>query len=66
MYIFIYYQIANNFNSYLIDNVARKCAMMLKGKVVSLVTDSQHLHQVDRVERILTKNEITVKIGKGN
>jgi len=47
------------------DNVAKKCTEMLKGKVISLVTDSQHLHQVDKVEKIFTENGITVKIGKG-
>ena len=47
------------------DSVAKKCADELKGKTISLVTDSQHLHQVDYVERILTENNITVKIGKG-
>ena len=47
------------------DSVAKKCAEILKGKVISLVTDSQHLHQVDKVEKILTENGITVKIGKG-
>ena len=33
--------------------------------MISLITDSQHLHQVDKVEKILTENGITVKIGKG-
>ena len=47
------------------DSVAKKCAELLKGKTISLVTDSQHLHQVDKVEKILTENGITVKIGKG-
>ena len=47
------------------DNVARKCPVILKGKTVSLVTDSQHLHQVDKVKKILTENGIKVKIGKG-
>ncbi len=47
------------------DSVAKKCTEMLKGKVISLVTDSQHLHQVDKVEKIFTENGITVKIGKG-
>ena len=47
------------------DSVAIKCADELKGKTISLVTDSQHLHQVEKVEKILTKNNITVKIGKG-
>ncbi|MFQ5497652.1 MAG: diphthamide biosynthesis enzyme Dph2 [Nitrosopumilus sp.] len=47
------------------DDVARKCPDILKGKTVSLVTDSQHLHQVDNVEKILSENGINVKIGKG-
>jgi len=47
------------------DSVAKKCADVLKGKTISLVTDSQHLHQIDKVEKILTENGIQVKIGKG-
>ena len=47
------------------DSVAKKCPELLKGKTISLVTDSQHLHQVDKVEKILTENGIIVKIGKG-
>jgi len=47
------------------DSVAQKCLDLLKGKIISLVTDSQHLHQVDKVEKILTDGGINVKIGKG-
>jgi len=47
------------------DSVANKCTELLKGKIISLVTDSQHLHQINKVEKILTENGITVKIGKG-
>jgi len=47
------------------DSVAKKCGDVLKGKTISLVTDSQHLHQIDKVEKILTENGILVKIGKG-
>ena len=47
------------------DSVAKKCAVMLKGKTISLVTDSQHLHQIDKVEKILTDGKINVRIGKG-
>ena len=47
------------------DSVAKKCTELLKGKTISLVTDSQHLHQVDKVEKILTGSGINVKIGKG-
>ena len=43
------------------DSVAEKCTKILKGKLISLVTDSQHLHQMDKVEKILTKNGINVK-----
>ena len=46
-------------------SVAKKCTELLKGKTISLVTDSQHLHQVDKVEKILTESGINVKIGKG-
>jgi len=47
------------------DVVAKKCAEILKDKKVSLVTDSQHLHQVDKVQCILTTAGIDVMIGKG-
>ena len=47
------------------DSVAKKCIKILKGKIISLVTDSQHLHQIDKVEKILTSNGIDVRIGKG-
>ncbi|MDH3191727.1 MAG: diphthamide biosynthesis enzyme Dph2 [Nitrosopumilus sp.] len=47
------------------DRVAKKCIGILKGKKISLVTDSQHLHQIDKVNEILTKGGVKVKIGKG-
>ena len=47
------------------DGVAKKCIDILKGKKISLVTDSQHLHQMDKVNEILTSGGIEVKIGKG-
>jgi 2-(3-amino-3-carboxypropyl)histidine synthase len=47
------------------DSVAKKCVDILKGKQISLVTDSQHLHQMDKVNDILTKGGVQVKIGKG-
>ena len=47
------------------DSVAKKCIGILKGKKISLVTDSQHLHQMDKVNEILTSGGIEVKIGKG-
>ncbi|MFM7795234.1 MAG: diphthamide synthesis protein, partial [Candidatus Nitrosotenuis sp.] len=53
------------FDDVTFDRVAEKCIHILKGKTVSLVTDSQHLNQVDAVKSILETNEIIVKIGKG-
>ena len=47
------------------DSVTKKCVDILKGKKISLVTDSQHLHQMDKVNEILTDGGIEVKIGKG-
>ena len=47
------------------DSVAKMCVDILKGKKISLVTDSQHLHQMDKVNEILTNGGIEVKIGKG-
>ena len=47
------------------ENVAKKCVKLLHGKTISLVTDSQHLHQVEKVDKILTEGGIKVKIGKG-
>jgi len=47
------------------DNVARKCADMLAGKTVSLVTDSQHLNRIQEVKEILVRGGVSVKIGKG-
>jgi 2-(3-amino-3-carboxypropyl)histidine synthase len=47
------------------DTVARKSAELLKGKTISLVTDSQHLNQIEQVQKILQENGVQVKIGKG-
>ena len=47
------------------DNVAKKSTEILQNKKISLVTDSQHLHQVDNVEKILKDAGVDVKIGKG-
>jgi len=46
-------------------SVAKKCAEILSGKTIALVTDSQHLHQMEKVKEILTNNGVNVKIGKG-
>lgn len=47
------------------DSVAEKCVDELKGKTISLITDSQHLHQVDKVKEVLSKGGVHVKIGTG-
>lgn len=49
------------------DSVAGKCAKALAGKykTVSLLTDSQHLHQIERVREIFAENGFSVIIGKG-
>jgi len=47
------------------DDVAKKCTDILRGKSISLVTDSQHLNQIDSVRNIFETNGITVKIGTG-
>ncbi|MEM3089555.1 MAG: diphthamide biosynthesis enzyme Dph2 [Candidatus Nitrosotenuis sp.] len=53
------------FDDITFDSVAEKCAAMLRGKTVSLVTDSQHLNQIDKVREILQDRGVTVKVGKG-
>ena len=47
------------------EKVARKCVIELAGKTVSLVTDSQHLLEIEKVKKILEEGGITVKIGDG-
>lgn len=47
------------------ESVARKCVTELKGKTVSLVTDSQHLPQIEEVRKILEKGGVHVNIGEG-
>ena len=49
------------------DIIAKKCARDLVGKykTVSLVTDSQHLHQVDGVKKIFENHGYNVIIGRG-
>ncbi len=53
------------FDNISFENIAKKCIEQFMGKTVSLVTDSQHLHEVDKVKNILEHGGITVKIGKG-
>jgi len=49
------------------EAVAKKCAKELVGKykTVSLVTDSQHLHQIDNVKKIFEDHGYTIIIGRG-
>ena len=47
------------------ERIAEKCVNILKGKTISLITDSQHLHQIEAVKKILETGGIKVKIGKG-
>ena len=57
----------NAFDNVKFDSIALKCAHELTGKykTVSLVTDSQHLHQIEPVKRIFEENGYIVEIGKG-
>ena len=50
------------------DIVARKCAIGLKEekyRTISLLTDSQHLHQIGCVKKIFEENDYQVIIGRG-
>ena len=53
------------FDDISVDKVAVKCIKILKGKTVCLLTDSQHLHQIESVKKILEENGIVVNIGGG-
>ena len=57
----------NAFDDISFDEVATKCANTLKWKYknISLVTDSQHIHQISKVKEIFEKNGFSVVIGKG-
>jgi 2-(3-amino-3-carboxypropyl)histidine synthase len=57
----------NAFDTICFDTIATKCASELKGryKTISLVTDSQHLHQINVVKRIFEENGYKVELGKG-
>ena len=55
----------NAFDDISFEEVAEKCVNILRGKKISLLTDSQHLHQIEPVKKFLESNNITVKIGKG-
>jgi len=47
------------------DKIAHNSIDTLQGKTISLVTDSQHLHQIENVRKIYENAGIKVKIGKG-
>ncbi len=53
------------FDNISFNDVIPKAVEILKGKTISLITDSQHLHQVETVRKKLEEKGITVKIGKG-
>lgn len=53
------------FDDITFEKVSKKCIDILKGKTISLITDSQHLNQVNNVNEILTHGGIKVVIGKG-
>lgn len=55
----------NAFDDISFEKIAEKCVSVLRGKKISLLTDSQHLHQIESVKKILEDGGITVKIGKG-
>ena len=47
------------------DRVIEKCTDLLLGKTISLITDSQHLNQIESIKNVLEENGVNVKIGKG-
>jgi len=47
------------------DRVIEKCTELLLGKTISLITDSQHLNQIESIKNVLEENGVNVKIGKG-
>ena len=53
------------FDNISFDKVLPKCIEKFDGRTISLITDSQHLHEIDHVKNFLEENNISVKIGKG-
>ena len=53
--------------TYSFDSVARKCAEGLQRKyeTVSLLTDSQHLHEIESTKKIFEDHGYNVIIGRG-
>jgi len=48
------------------DRVVEKCTELLLGKTISLITDSQHLNQIESIKNVLEENGVNVKIGNGS
>ena len=57
--------LVNAFDDISFEKVAKKCTEKFTGKTVSLVTDSQHLHEIDKVRSTLEQNGVRVIIGDG-
>jgi len=56
----------NAFDDISFDRVIEKCTELLLGKTISLITDSQHLNQIESIKNVLEENGVNVKIGKGS
>jgi len=56
----------NAFDDISFDRVVEKCIELLQGKTISLITDSQHLNQIESIKNVLEENGVNVKIGKGS
>lgn len=57
--------LVNAFDDISFENIAKRCAEKFSGKTVSLVTDSQHLHEIDKVRSILEQSGVKVMMGGG-
>jgi 2-(3-amino-3-carboxypropyl)histidine synthase len=56
----------NAFDDIKFDNVINKCFDVLNYKRISLVTDSQHLHELENAKALLSKRfEVVIGKGKG-
>lgn len=57
----------NAYDDISFEKIAEKCAKTLQKqyKIISLVTDSQHLHQIENVKKIFEKYGFIVLLGKG-
>jgi 2-(3-amino-3-carboxypropyl)histidine synthase len=55
----------NAYDDISFEKIAKKSINLLRGKVISLTTDSQHLLQIDPIKKIFEEGGIKVKIGKG-